>query len=381
MIKDSINLIAVYVADYLGIMLLVLVLLAKGWELPGRKGESRILLFLILASLFDCLIDPFVFRLDGRPGSFNRAIIVYGNSALFLYNLVVGTGVLALVAKHINKKISRVQYITVFVLTAIETVVLIINLFIPVVFYVDENNVYTRKPLYYLFILVAVYLLVYSLVLYFSGRLKDGSLRYFPVWEFMIPITAGVLIQTFYYGISTQPPSFAIAFTSMVVCLQKEYLYIDKLTGVYNRYEFDKIIDYYVKRRKRKFAAIMLDMNGFKEINDQFSHIEGDEALKNMASILTKVVGNDGNVIRFAGDEFVVVTDAEDEAAVDTYCNRIREALEEYNSKSGKPYRLSASMGGEIFNICSAAEVIERIDDRMYANKVEYYKEHDRRSR
>ncbi len=125
----------------------------------------------------------------------------------------------------------------------------------------------------------------------------------------------------------------------------------------------------------------MLDMNGFKEINDQFSHVEGDEALKNMANILTKVVGNDGNVIRFAGDEFVVVTDAEDEAAVDTYCNSIREALDEYNSKSGKPYRLSASMGGEIFNICSAAEVIERIDDRMYANKVEYYKEHDRRSR
>lgn len=381
MISDNINLIAVYVADYLGIMLLVLVLLAKGWELPGRKGESRILLLLILASLFDCLIDPFIFRIDGKPGAFNRFVIVYGNSALFLYNLVVGTGVLALVAKHINKKISRAQYITVFVLTLIESIVLIVNLFTPIVFYVDENNIYTRKPLYFLFIFVAVYLLGYSLVLYFSGRLKDGSLRYFPVWEFMIPITAGVLIQTFYYGISTQPPSFAIAFTSMVVCLQKEYLYIDKLTGVYNRYEFDKIIDYYVKRRKRRFAAIMLDMNGFKEINDQFSHVEGDEALKNMANILTRVVGDDGNVIRFAGDEFVVVTDAEDEAAVDTYCSRIREALDKYNSKSGKPYRLSASMGGEIFNICSAAEVIERIDDRMYANKVEYYKDHDRRSR
>ncbi len=181
MITDNINLIAVYVADYLGIMLLVLVLLAKGWDLPGRKGESRILLLLILASLFDCLIDPFIFRIDGKPGAFNRFVIVYGNSALFLYNLVVGTGVLALVAKHINKKISRAQYITVFVLTLIESIVLIVNLFTPIVFYVDENNIYTRKPLYFLFIFVAVYLLGYSLVLYFSGRLKDGSLRYFPV--------------------------------------------------------------------------------------------------------------------------------------------------------------------------------------------------------
>jgi len=378
---DSINLIAVYVADFLGILLLVLILLAKGWELPGRRGESRILLLLILASLFDCLIDPFIFKIDGKPGAFNRFVILYGNSALFLYNLVVGTGVLALVAKHINKKISRAQYITVFILTLIESVVLVINLFTPIVFCVDENNVYTRKPLYFLFIAVAVYLLGYSLALYFSGRLRDGSLRYFPVWEFMIPIIAGVVVQTVYYGVSTQPPGFAIAFTAMVVCLQKEYLYIDKLTGVYNRYELDKIIKYYVKRRKKKFAAIMLDMNGFKEINDNFSHNEGDEALQNMANVLTKVVGNDGNVIRYAGDEFVVIADAIDSDTVEKCCNKIREELADYNANSGKAYNLSASMGGEIFEIEDASEVIGRIDDLMYANKVEYYKNHDRRAR
>ncbi len=378
---EGINLIAVYMADFLGALILALVLLVKAWELPARKSESRILLALILATLFDCIIDPFIYKVDGQPGALNRFIILYGNSALFLYNLVVGAGMLALVAKHINRKISRTQFITVIILTLIETVVLVINLFTPVVFAVDDNNVYSRRPLYYLFIMVAAYLLGYSLVLYFSGRNKEGSLRYFPVWEFAIPIIAGVLIQTQFYGVSSAPSCFAVAFCAIVLCLQKEYLYIDKLTGVYNRYEFDKIIQYYHKRKKKRFAAVMLDMNGFKSINDDYSHIEGDEALQVMADILTSTVGTSGNVIRYAGDEFVIIMDADDDNIVEEYRMKIQKALSEYNANSGKPYILSASMGGDIFDIGNASKIFGRIDERMYENKAEYYREHDRRSR
>lgn len=377
----SINFTAIYVADFLGILLLGVVLLARGWELPGRRRESRILLSLIIISLIDCLIDPFIFVIDGKPGRLNHFVVLYGNSILFLYNLVVGIGVLHLVAIHINKKISKAHNITILVLAVVETVFLIINLFVPIVFVVDENNVYSRRPMYLLYIFVAFYIFAYGCGMYFTARVRDGSLRYFPVWEFMMPIMAGVGLQTLFYGISTQPVCYAIAFTAVVVCLHKEYLYVDKLTGVYNRYEMDKVIEYYVKHRKRRFAAVMLDMNGFKEINDNYSHTEGDEALKNMANILTAVAGSTGNVIRFAGDEFVVLMEADDEAALDRYCEGVEKALDEYNSSSGKPYKLSASMGGGIFDTSSASEVIGCIDDRMYANKMEYYKTHDRRCR
>ena len=377
----TINLIAVYVADYAGVLILVLILLAKGWELPGRRGESRILLMLIVASMINCLIDPFIFAVDGLPGPVNRAVVVYGNSAIFLYNLIVGTGVLALVIRHINKKIARVQYMMIVALTVLETIMLIVNLFKPLVFYVDENNVYSRRPLYFLYIGVAFYLMVYSLVVYITAKIRDGSVRYFPVWEFIIPIICGVTLQTLFYGISTQPVSFALAFCSIVICLQKEYLYLDKLTGAYNRYELDKIIRHYARRGQKKFAAIMLDMNGFKSINDDFSHKEGDEALKNMARVLTQVVGNDGNVIRFAGDEFVIVMDANDDDDVPVITEKINDAINNYNATSGKPYCLSASIGGKVFDTSDASDVLGRIDRIMYENKVEYYKDHDRRSR
>ncbi len=377
---EGINLTAVYIADYVGVVLLGLILLSRGWELPGRRSESRILLFLIIATMLDCLIDPFIFEMDGKPGMLAYVVVLFGNSALYLYNLIVGTGVLVLIVRHINKKISAFQRMMVCILTVFETVLLVINIFIPIVFAVDANNVYSRLPFYYAYIIVAFYLLSYGLYVYLAGRRKDASLRYFPVWEFIIPIILGVTIQTVFYGLSTQPMSFAVAFCSIVICLQKEYLYVDKLTGVYNRYELDRIFKHYKKSKREKFAAIMLDMNNFKSINDDHSHKEGDEALRSMAALLVSIVGNDGNVIRFAGDEFIIIMGATEEDTVDTATRRIQEALSEYNATSGKPYILSASVGGMIFDTDDPDYVISRIDRLMYDAKVEYYKTHDRRT-
>ncbi len=191
---QGINMPAVYIADYVGVLLLVLILISRGWDFPGHKDEARILFILIIATIIDNVIDPFIFLADGRPGAVNRAIVFYGNSFLFLYNLIVGTGVLALVAKHINKRISNVQYVTVLFMTLIETILLLLNITKPIVFSIDENNVYTRGPLYFVYIAAAFYLMLYSLVLYFSAKFRDGSVRNFPVWEFIIPIVCGVTI-------------------------------------------------------------------------------------------------------------------------------------------------------------------------------------------
>ncbi len=376
---SGINLMAVIVADLVGVLLLIGILLAKGWILPGRSKESHILLILIIATMVDCLVDPFVFAVDGIPGMFSRIAGMLGNSMLYLYNLVVGTGLLSLIVRHVNKKIPVVQYVTVWIITVVETLLLIINIFKPIVFSLDENNVYTRRPLYFVYIAAAFYLLVYCLVVYTNARRKDGSLRYFPVWEFILPIFCGVTFQTAFYGISVQPVSFAVAFCCVVLCLRNEYLYIDKLTGVYNRYELDMIVQYYTNRKQLKFTAIMLDLNDFKAINDNYSHKEGDEALIAMAGILSGVVGNDGNVIRFAGDEFVVIIDSGDESAVEEYCSRIRAEIDKFNSTADRPYRLSASMGGAVFDIEEGSDFLDRIDRLMYENKNEYYRDHDRR--
>ena len=58
--------------------------------------------------------------------------------------MVMGTGFLALIVRHISKEIPKAQYITVMIITVMEAALLVVNIFYPIVFSIDENNVYRR---------------------------------------------------------------------------------------------------------------------------------------------------------------------------------------------------------------------------------------------
>lgn len=87
-------------------------------------------------------------------------------------------------------------------------------------------------------------------------------------------------------------------------------LYTDDLTGLYNRRFFNQCLSEETDRSIKKhltFALVMLDMDHFKEINDQYGHLEGDQALVWMAGILKRSVRQGDVIIRFAGDEFFLI--------------------------------------------------------------------------
>ena len=128
---------------------------------------------------------------------------------------------------------------------------------------------------------------------------------------------------------------------------------------------------------------MMLDLNDFKSINDNYSHEEGDEALVAFANVLAETIGSDGIVVRFAGDEFIVLLPKFKGDDLSDYRDRINANLEKYNSTSGKPYNLSAAIGGRIFDSKKddLGNLVSQIDALMYSDKKAYYMEHDRRGR
>lgn len=127
----------------------------------------------------------------------------------------------------------------------------------------------------------------------------------------------------------------------------------------------------------------MLDLNDFKHINDNYSHEEGDKALVAFADILVKTVGAEGIVVRFAGDEFIILMPKYKNIELTEYKDRINANLEKYNETSGKPYKLSAAIGGRVFDPKhdNMNDLVNQIDALMYSDKHEYYKKHDRRRR
>lgn len=378
---SSLNMTSIFGTDFVGVLLLLIILMTKGWVLPARKKESRALLMLLIFSMLDCLCDALVSLIDGRPGYFIHFLSVTGNTFLYVYNLVVGICIIYLVIKHIGKDVPKLQIVFFSFITFVEATLLVVNLFTPMVFEIDEANVYHRGEYYYLFILVGFLLILYGFIFYFISKFKSPSLRYFPAWQFLFPILLSLLIQVRVYGISLQPVSFAIAFTGLVICLQNECIYIDKLTGVYNRFELDKILKELSSSRKERVAALMIDLNGFKQINDRFSHSEGDSALVAFADILVDVIKTDGTVIRFAGDEFIVIIRKFKGTDISEYRDRIFKAVNDYNDASGKEYKLSAAVGGDVFEYDNEDSMtfLDRIDTLMYRDKEIYYNTHDRR--
>ena len=379
---SSVNMLSIYVADFAGAILLFAIILTKGWIIPTRKQESKILLFLIILTLVYCICDPLSFYFDGKPDAVSYFGIFFVNTILYLYSLGMGLGFVFLVSYHLRRKITIFQKIVVAFMITTEVLLLVLNTFFPLVFSIDENNLYHREPCYIIFLLFGLALVVHSWIIYGVERVKNGSLRYFPVWQFMLPTIICIALQAAFYGISTQPIGFAVSFAAIVISLKNECLYIDKLTGVFNRYELDKITDTLKKKKNRTIAAIMLDLNDFKAINDKYSHNEGDIALKALADIMVNVVQNQGVVMRFAGDEFIIVINTADENTVANYMQAINETIDKYNKRSGKPYVLSVAMGGDIFNLYDTDEdFLQRIDDLMYKNKSEYYLSHERKGR
>ena len=378
---SSVNIQSVLIADLIGCLLLLHIIITKGWKIPTREQESRMLLILTTMSLINCVIDPLAFYFDGKPGDLSVYVLYSVNTVLFLYNTAVGLGVVFLVCYRLRKKITTVQKIVVGAMLLTEVLLLLMNLFTPTVFYIDSNNLYHRERFYMVFVLFGFALIIYSWFIYAVERLKKGSLRYFPVWQFMMPAFLCIVIQTLHYGISIQPVGYALSFNAIVTCFQYECIYIDKLTGAFNRYELDKIIMDLKKKKSRTVAAIMLDLNDFKAINDTYTHNEGDAALVALADILSGVVQNEGVVIRFAGDEFIIVISKADENTIPHFREEINKAIAEYNDVSGKPYTLSVAMGGDLISMNGEADVdfLKRIDELMYEDKSEYYKTHDRR--
>ena len=369
----------VYVADMLGIFLILGVVFSGAWKLQKKNGEDKVLLGVIILVIVACIADAITFSLDGHTGSGVRALAFISNNILFLSNMAIGPLWVMLISLHINGAVSKFQRIFMLIVCALITVLMAVNFFNPIIFDINERNVYIRGPLFMAKNLLEVILMADGVVIYLISRYKSGGVKFFPVLQFVCPIFICVCLQMFYYGISTIWVGIAVGYTSLMLALQNENIFIDKLTGLYNRYYLDKISG--ELKRKRKIAMMMLDMNDFKRINDTFGHAQGDDALVSLAEVLQKSVGPDGTVVRYAGDEFVIVMDGHDEASALAYKDLIKKNLDEFNKTHNKKYKLSASIGVGIFDLekKSIDRILKRIDKLMYDDKKTYYAHHNRR--
>ena len=330
-----------------------------------------------IANISDCC----VYYLAGSSNIVIKVLVFLSGSGLFLGNVMIGYLWAKFIMVHMNIPFSDIRRNIYRTIGLISIVLLVINIFYPLVFSVSDGR-YQRGFTYIIFLIFAAFYILDSLYLYVKRVKKNGSLKLFPVHIFLIPVILGVVIQAFFVEIAITWTSIAISVAGIMTALKNEIIFTDCLTGLYNRVYLEFLHKRACNKKDCWVSGIMIDLNGFKQINDNYGHAEGDLALCIVADLLLKSFSEYGVVTRYAGDEFVIMLNTTDDQLIQKIIKSAKKNFVTENEKNDKLYQLSASMGYAITNLSNETidDFMNRIDEQMYQDKMKYYEHNDRRN-
>ena len=147
--------------------------------------------------------------------------------------------------------------------------------------------------------------------------------------------------------------------------------YIDVVTGLPNRLQFERIAQDHVQEL-RPFALLYMDLDGFKRVNDTLGHAIGDELLKIVGTRFSAAVRHHDTVARFGGDEFtILLSDVRSRDEVPRVAERILAMVQEPIDLGGQEIVIGVSIGGAMYpeDGTSLESLAQSADDAMYRAK------------
>jgi len=156
----------------------------------------------------------------------------------------------------------------------------------------------------------------------------------------------------------------------------KEMAFIDSLTGLYNSKYLEAALDRELKRADRLMSPVtvlFMDLDNFKKINDTNDHLVGSRVLVEVGKILLKCVREVDTVIRYGGDEYVVILVDADYGVAMRVADRIRASIEQehFIAEESLDIRITASLGVATYPIHTRdkKELLKIADKAMYRAK------------
>jgi len=145
----------------------------------------------------------------------------------------------------------------------------------------------------------------------------------------------------------------------------------DQLTSIYNRRKFDEILNLELRqeaRYGRGLCLAMLDIDHFKDVNDLYGHAVGDAVLKELAQLIENNRREADSFFRVGGEEFCLITFAENGANLETACEKIRKAVAE--NRFDKAGHLTISIGAAQYAPNDSYDTLfKRADAALYQAK------------
>ena len=359
--------------NIIAIILLSSVILIATKNLDKKETLNRTFLITSTIILFELFFETMTCVINGHPVQWLIPVSVFMHICLFAAAPVLTYFWYTFIKKWLdiaaNKPVKKyLMLIPVFFN-------FVITVFSPVygyIFSINSENIYQRGPLFWLMSGITLFYLAYSMILILIHRKKLLKEEFLPMIVTSIIPIAGGLLQTVFYEALLVWSSTAFCLVINFYFLQQRMIHLDKLTGAWTK---DSLIHYISRSIKNnnmlKLGIVFLDLDGLKQINDQYGHLEGDCALKTSIELIKSTLRKTDIVSRFGGDEFIIVIHCDSKLELESTISRIKAIFGDYNEKSGKGYRLEFSFGADILNdnFNSLDQFLLHVDKLMYDNK------------
>ena len=358
------------------LVIIMLVMLGYSARRMDRKNPAdKLYVTLLIVNIFLLILDVLA-RFDGTRHAAFPIINRVSNFIIFAANPVLPCLWLLYVLLWADKGVRGIKKALnwIALLNAVNLAMVVASQFTGWYYSIDADNIYSRGPLYPVStaLMLAPALASYAALLWNRKRLEPKVLR--PLLMFPVPPLVGIFLQLFFFGIPFALNSIVVSLLILLLYVQDRNIHTDVLTGAGNRRQMYAVLSEKIRRTSpgRTFSLIMLDLDNFKAVNDGYGHEAGDRMLVGTAEMLKSSVRSRDYVIRYGGDEFMLIVDISDPDDLSALLERIDLRRKKLNESSKLPFALSFSVGSVIYRCdapASVDELIKQVDRRMYANK------------
>lgn len=361
-------------SNLLSLLLCVVLILSLRTKAINAKREYKIVLIMahLMSIIFICgtVIDICL------PFDNISSIII---TSIFYHFYLIMSSVIpllffALFYTKFVKSFSPLVSLLIAIPFLFNIVLVLTNCFTGYLFDINNHAIHYHGILMPFFIICCYFYVIASLTLIILNHRKADSKQVIKFFAIILTPILGTFAQYTIGGDNLVWQCCVISLYYYYINILRDKANLDYLSGLYNRMQADEFIDNKIKHvsNQKTFSGMMIDVNNFKKINDTYGHAEGDKAIERVALILKHNVFKHDFVARQGGDEFLIVFQTDSYEELTRIADRLNRAFDRFNSTNKLPYKLTISMGYDIYiksSKMSRKNFLHHLDELMYEDK------------
>ena len=286
----------------------------------------------------------------------------------------------------ITYKNGKFWYISSFFAIAGSVTLNIISLWTGTAFYVDAEGHYQRGVLFFGDLIASYAYVACGIAFAIAKAVRADSLserhKYTTMALAIIPtVILGIVnnVLPFPYGLPTVFYGIIVSLLIMFASSSAGRVTRDGLTGLINRFAFDRLLSQMVNKSSRNentsLWLLMIDINGFKSINDTFGHAVGDEVLIKISATFESVCKDfNATIGRWGGDEFIAFIEVSEDNAAQNFLETLKARVIQ-DCNDDQRFKVSISVGAsKLREYETMKHFFDEADHKLYEDKAKFHK-------